>query len=51
VYDRAIGKAELHGGDAGWDQVWEVVDGRVPGLILAPEEIQWLQACWRACMG
>jgi hypothetical protein len=25
-----------------------VRDGRVDGLILAPEETAWLQACWSA---
>jgi hypothetical protein len=44
--DRATREARLRGGDAGWATAHPVRDGRVDGLILAPEEIAWLQACW-----
>jgi hypothetical protein len=45
--DRATREASLRGGDAGW-AAHPVRDGRVDGLILAPEEAAWLQACWTA---
>jgi hypothetical protein len=50
TFDRNTHKAELRGGDVGWDRVYEVTGGRVPGLILGPEELAWLQACWRAAV-
>ena len=46
--DRATREAPLWGGDAGWDTAHPVRDGRVDGLILAPDEAAWLQACWSA---
>src|SRR5262245_2719897 len=46
--DRKSGKAELRGGDVGWDKAHEVNDGTVAGLILGAEESAWLAACWRA---
>jgi len=48
TYHRGTGKAELRGGDVGWDSAHEVRDGSVPGLVLGKEESAWLQACWRA---
>lgn len=48
TFDRATREASLRGGDAGWDSAHPVRDGRVDGLILAPEEAAWLQACWSA---
>ena len=48
TFDRATREASLHGGDAGWARAHPVRDGRVDGLILAPEETAWLQACWSA---
>lgn len=48
TFDRATREARLRGGDAGWATAHPVRDGRVDGLILAPEEIAWLQACWTA---
>jgi len=48
TFDRPTGEARLWGGDIGWDDVRTVRDGRVEGLILAEEEIAWLQACWKA---
>ena len=46
--DRKTGKAELRGGDTGWNTVHIVKDGLVHGLNLGHEESAWLQACWRA---
>src|SRR5437773_378222 len=48
TFDRATGEASLRGGDAGWARAHPVRDGRVDGLIMAPEETAWLQACWSA---
>ena len=46
--DRTTGEATLRGGDVDWGRAHAVHDGRVDGLILAPEEAAWLQACWSA---
>ena len=48
TFDRATRAASLRGGDAGRATAHPVRDGRVDGLILAPEETAWLQACWSA---
>ena len=48
TFDRATRAASLRGGDAGWASAHPVRDGRVDGLILAPEEAAWLQAGWSA---
>ena len=48
TFDRATRQAILRGGDVDWGRAHAVHDGRVDGLILAPEEAAWLQACWRA---
>lgn len=38
-------------GDAGWEHPYQVVEGiAVGGLIMGPEEIAWLQACWKAAV-
>jgi len=50
-YDRASKRGELQGGDAGWENVFQVIDGRAVGLILGEEELQWLLACWHAATG
>lgn len=50
-FDRAVKKGELRGGDVGWNTVHEVHDGEVSALVLRPEELAWLQACWKAAMG
>ena len=42
--------ARLRGGDVGWASMHTVREGRVDGLIPAPEEVAWLQACWRAAV-
>lgn len=39
--------AKVYSGDAGW-KAFAVVDGQVPGLILAPDEAVWLSACLMA---
>jgi hypothetical protein len=48
VYERESGRCSLWCGDAGWGEPHPVIDGRVPGLVLAPEELAWLRACWTA---
>lgn len=48
TFNRATREASLRGGDAGWAHAHRVRDGRVDGLILAPEEGAWLQAYWSA---
>jgi hypothetical protein len=48
TFDRETRQASVRGGDVGWANVHVVRDGRVDGLILAPEEAGWLQACWKA---
>ena len=47
-FDRATGKAELRGGDIGWNSVHEVRDGHVTELVMGRSEAAWLQACWKA---
>jgi len=47
-FDRVTRKAELRGGDIGWNSVHEVRDGRVGELVLGRDESAWLQACWTA---
>ena len=51
TYDRETKAAELFGGDAGWQHVFAVSDGQADGVLLGREELQWLQACWRAATG
>jgi hypothetical protein len=48
TFNRAPHEAILRGGDADWGRAHTIHDGRVDGLILAPEEAAWLQACWSA---
>ena len=48
TFDRTTREAQLRGGDVDWATVHVVRDERVDGLILAPEEAAWLQACWKA---
>ena len=38
----------LYMGDAGWEHPYDVVDGKVPGLMLNRPEQIWLSACWEA---
>ena len=44
-YDPQKKEGVLRGSDVGW-QDYRVVEGRVPGLILNDEEIQWLRNAW-----
>ncbi len=32
--------------DAGWELWYPVVGGKPEGVILSPEEVAWLKACW-----
>lgn len=48
VYDPKTKKGELRGGDAGWDNVFEVINGKVFGLLLDASEQKWLEACWES---
>ena len=48
TFDRKTKQAELRGGDAGWNTIFEVHDGTANGLILRPDESAWLKACWLA---
>jgi len=51
VFDRELKKAELVGGDAGWQNSFAVVDGHAQDVVLGTLEIDWLRACWRAATG
>jgi hypothetical protein len=51
TFDRKTRKADLRGGDVGWEQVYDVQDGEVDDLILSAEESLWLRACWGAAAG
>ena len=48
TYNRKTKKAELLGGDAGWNTRNEVTGGEVPGLVLNADESKWMEACWLA---
>ena len=48
TFDRATRETSRGGRDTGWASAHPVRDGRVDGLILAPEEAAWLQSCCRA---
>ena len=50
TYRRKTRKAELRGGDLGWNTVREVKNGKAEGLNLNREEAAWLEACLRAVM-
>lgn len=45
-YDYSVKTGKLYGGDAGWEQVFMVIDSQVENLILNTNEKTWLQACW-----
>ena len=51
TYDPATGEAVVRMGDAGWENAFPVVDGRVDGLVLGEAESLWLRACWAATGG
>jgi hypothetical protein len=48
TYDKATGEAAVRMGDTGWDNVHQVVDGKIEGLMLDRAEATWLRACWLA---
>jgi hypothetical protein len=50
TYDRSAKRAELRGGDPGWQHVYEVVDGEVKDLGMSSDELRWLEACWTAAV-
>jgi hypothetical protein len=50
IYDYDTETGTVRGGDAGWEVVYPVVEGRTPDLILGREEQAWLLACWEAVM-
>ena len=47
VYDPKERRGILRGGDAGWENEYEVEDGAVH-VILSPAEEAWVQACLKA---
>lgn len=51
TYHRETKRAELQGGDTGWNKCLDVEDGTVEGLNLGQAEAMWLEACWRAATG
>ena len=44
-YDPLKKEGVLRGSDVDW-QNYRVIEGRVPGLSLNEEEIQWLRKAW-----
>lgn len=50
TYDRVASRGELRGGDAGWNAVHSVENGKAIWLQLAPDEAAWLQVCWWAAV-
>jgi len=48
VYDYEQERGTLSVGDAGWDHAYDVVDGKIAGLMLNRPEQLWLAACWEA---
>lgn len=44
-YDPLKKEGVLRGSDVDW-QKYRVIEGRVPGLILNDEEIEWLRKVW-----
>jgi hypothetical protein len=46
TYDAKSGIGELKGGDAGWEEIVDVVDGLPIELILSHAEGEWLRTCW-----
>src|SRR6266545_3115667 len=46
VYDYDSETGIVRGGDAGWENIYSVVDGRARGLSLSVEEKVWLYICW-----
>ena len=48
VYNWESGEATVRMGDAGWDSVHRVVDGRIEGAMVTEAEATWIRACWLA---
>ena len=48
VFDQESDTGQLYAGDAGWETPYEVMDGVARGLVMEPEEVLWLRACWAA---
>ncbi len=48
LYDYEQERGTLYMGDAGWEHLYDVVDGKVPGLMLNRPEQLWVSACWEA---
>lgn len=46
--DRRTGTSTVRGGDAGWNSVFNVIDGIAEGLVITEDEQLWLRACWSA---
>jgi hypothetical protein len=51
TYDRESNRAELRGGDIGWNNPAEIVEGQPDDLILSQPELAWLIACWAGATG
>jgi len=47
-YDYNTGEAVVRMGDCGWENVYNVIDGRVEGAKLNDAEATWIRACWSA---
>ena len=48
TFDHASQRATLRGGDAGWEKVYEIVNGEARSLVLSENELAWLRLCWDA---
>jgi hypothetical protein len=48
TYDYVTQRATLRGGDLGWGDAVEVMNGRAPELVLNEAEQLWVRACWTA---
>lgn len=48
LYDYEQECGTLSMGDAGWEHLYDVMDGKVSGLMLNHSEQLWLSACWEA---
>jgi hypothetical protein len=48
LYDYEQERGTLYLGDEGWEHPYDVVEGKVPELILNHPEHLWLSACWEA---
>jgi hypothetical protein len=48
LYDYKQECGILYMGDAGWEHPYDVVHGKVAGLVLNRLEQLWLSACWEA---